>query len=34
VNSQQVIAAARHLMAGLQDQLRAGVNALQQAGTS
>jgi hypothetical protein len=32
VNSQQVIAAARHLMAGLQDQLRAGVDALQQAG--
>jgi hypothetical protein len=31
-NSQQVIAAARHLMAGLQDQLRAGVDALQEAG--
>lgn len=33
INSQQVIAAARDLMAGLQLQLRAGVDALQQAGT-
>jgi len=32
VDSRQVIAAARDLMAGLQGQLRAGVDALQQAG--
>ena len=32
VTSQQVIVAARRLMAGLQDQLRAGVDALQRAG--
>jgi hypothetical protein len=32
VNSHQVIAAARDLMAGLQDQLRVGIDVLQQAG--